>query len=60
MSDNASVLGKKAKLEYQRNWRKQNREKIKNYQERYWERKAIREQLQQEEIRKDGRSNQEI
>lgn len=29
--------------EYQRNWRKENQEKIKEYNQRYWERKAKEE-----------------
>ncbi|WP_175615831.1 hypothetical protein [Piscibacillus halophilus] len=40
---------KLAKREYQRKWRKQNKEKVKQYQKNYWLRKAeeIEKQLAQ-------------
>lgn len=35
-----SEQAKAARREYQRKWREKNREKIRLYQKRYWERKA--------------------
>lgn len=34
----------KKRNEYQRNWNKKNKEKIKKYQENYWLKKAERQQ----------------
>lgn len=52
MSDKTKVAGANARSAYQREWRKKNRTKVKEYQERYWERRAMREQLQQKEMQK--------
>ncbi|MBE5773356.1 MAG: phosphatase [Clostridiales bacterium] len=40
MTENEFNTIRKAKNEYQRQWRKQNPEKVKAIQERYWLRKA--------------------
>ena len=47
MSDNISNdLARQTRNEYHRNWQKQNPEKVKQAQERYWERKAKKNQNQ--------------
>ena len=33
---------KKARREYKRNWQRQNRDKCKTYQQRYWEKQATK------------------
>ena len=43
MSIHRSEQARKAKNEYARKWRANNREKVKAAQERYWERRAERE-----------------
>ena len=43
MSNNRSEQARKAKNEYARKWRANNREKVKAAQDRYWERRAERE-----------------
>lgn len=39
-SDKPLTAADKARKEYYRNWRAQNKQKIKEYNKRYWERKA--------------------
>lgn len=36
-----SEEAKKAKREYQKQWREKNKDKVKSQQERYWEKKAL-------------------
>ena len=36
-------LAKKIRREYQREWRKKNPDKVKEYNQRYWRRRALRE-----------------
>lgn len=43
MSNYRSEQARKAKNEYARKWRANNREKVKAAQDRYWERRAERE-----------------
>lgn len=43
MSNHRSEQARKAKNEYARKWRANNREKVKAAQDRYWERRAERE-----------------
>ena len=39
---------KDEKNEYQREWRSRNKDKIKKYNQRYWERRVIKQQLKEE------------
>lgn len=46
-------LIKKAKNQYVREWRKKNRDKVKQYNDRYWEKKAeelLKAEEQQSEV----------
>ena len=43
MNDHRSEQARKAKNEYARKWRANNREKVRAAQDRYWERRAERE-----------------
>lgn len=54
MSDKMDVAVRKARSAYQREWRKKNPAKTKEYINRYWEKRAMREQMQQKEMEKDG------
>ena len=60
MSDKMKTSGIDLRSAYQREWRKKNKEKVKAYQERYWERKAIREELQRKEMQKHDRSGDDL
>lgn len=40
MADNMTPEAKAARAEYYRQWRQQNKDKRREYQRRYWERKA--------------------
>ena len=40
-------IGKEKEREYQRNWRKENKDKVKEYNQRYWKKKAL-EHIQEE------------
>jgi hypothetical protein len=42
----------KVRREYHQNWRKNNKQRVKEYNAQYWERKALEKKLQ-----KSGRSN---
>ena len=55
MSDKTRDAGRNARSAYQREWRRKNKDKVKSYQERYWERRAIREEMTREEENTDGR-----
>ena len=54
MSDKMDSAVRKARSAYQREWRKKNPTKTKEYTNRYWEKRAMREQMQQKEMEKDG------
>ena len=43
-----------ARQAYMRKWRKEHPVKISQYNKQYWERRALREQMQQEEMEKNG------
>ena len=53
MSDKMDIAVRKARSAYLREWRKRNPNKTKEYANRYWEKRAMREQ-QQKEMGKDG------
>ena len=42
-------LAKKIRREYQREWRKKNPDKVKEYNQSYWRRRALRELKEQQE-----------
>ena len=44
MNEDMKTAIKKARSEYQREWRKRNPEKTKEYINRYWEKRVLREQ----------------
>ena len=46
IDSNTKQKAQELKREYMRQWKSKNRDKVKQYQERYWERKA--EQIQKE------------
>ena len=45
---------------YFRQWRANNKEKVKQYNDRYWIRRAMREQMQQKEMQKHDGDNKAI
>lgn len=53
MSDKVGIAIKNARSAYQREWRKKNPNKTKEYNNRYWERRVMREQMQKE-MQRDG------
>ena len=54
MSDKMDLAIRQARSAYLREWRKKNPNKSKEYSDRYWEKRAMREQMQQKEMGKDG------
>lgn len=50
-TDEIEKLGKTKRNEYYRNYRKNNREKIKRTQEKYWQNKALEENQNNEEVK---------
>lgn len=53
-TDEIEKLGKSQRNEYYRNYRKNNREKIKKTQEKYWQKKA----LEKSKFNKEVKSNE--
>lgn len=49
MTDNMTPEAKAARAEYYRQWRQKNKDKRREYQRRYWERKAQQEQKEGDE-----------
>ncbi len=47
-------LSRKIQREYQREWRKKNPDKIKEYNQRYWRKKALMLKEQQEDALERG------
>ena len=60
MSDKMKKRGMVAKAAYQREWRRKHPTKQKEYQERYWERRAMREEMKQKEMLKNGGDNETV
>ena len=54
MSKQLSEEARKARNAYYRAWRKKNPEKTKQHQERYWTKKALEMQAQEEKEAKSG------
>lgn len=49
MTDNAIMARRAYRNEYSRKWRAKNKDKVKQYQERYWEKKG-REALEKDNL----------
>lgn len=49
--DEIEKLGKSKRNEYYRNYRKNNREKIKRTQDKYWQKKALKETQNNKEVK---------
>ncbi len=56
LSDKMRNAVKNARSAYQREWRKKNPTKTKEYNNRYWERRVMREQMQEKEKGENGNS----
>ena len=54
MSDEMAAAVRKARNQYNREWRKKNPGKIKEYNNRYWERRVIREQAEEQKNGKES------
>lgn len=48
---------KKARREYQRQWNKKNPEKLKQYREKYWSKKAAQAAEEQEQTENDAQED---
>lgn len=59
MSDKMELAIRKARSAYMREWRKKNPTKTKEYVNRYWEKRAMREQMQLKEMHKNDTGNNE-
>ena len=60
MSDRMDDAIKKARSAYLREWRKNNPNKTKEYTKRYWEKRAMREQMQEKEMRGNAGDNKAV
>ncbi len=60
MSDRMDDAIKKARSAYLREWRKNNPNKTKEYTKRYWEKRAMREQMQEKEMRVNAGDNKAV
>ena len=54
MSERTVKAIRNARSEYQREWRKKNPTKTKEYNNRYWERRVMRDQMQEREKKEHG------
>lgn len=59
LSDKMKNAVKNARSAYQREWRKKNPTKTKEYNNRYWERRVMREQMLEKEKGVNG-NNKEV